>query len=134
MYTRKVLCVRCYALRICQVSECIGAAKRLMFSKLPYAYTLSGYAFGCVMREVLRYTHEPKACGHRVHGLRVCVPGARVGAGARGGNPRYIYVYAFCLITYMYSIFILYSNLCINITPPPFWETVSLKTNRGGAM
>lgn len=126
--------MRCYALRICQVCECIGAAKRLVLSKLPYAYTLSGYAFGCVTREVLRYAHEPKARGHRVHGLRVCVPGARVGAGARGGNPHYIYVYAFCIAFTLALPFALLCSVTYKQTspPPPFWGTVSLKTNRGG--
>jgi hypothetical protein len=90
--------------------------------RIRFRVTLLGVL--CVRCYATRMSRRLAGIGYT--GYAFAFRGTCAGGGARGGNPRYIYVYAFCLVTYMYS------NLCINITPPLFWETVSLKMNRGG--
>jgi hypothetical protein len=66
-----------------------------MLSGLPFAYTLSGYAFGCI-RYGIAVTHTlRKAHRQGYTGYAFAFADTRAGGGARGGNPHYIYVYAF---------------------------------------
>ena len=98
---QRVLCVTDAA-----EGRCIGAVKVLMLSGLPFAYTLSGYAFGCIRDGIAVTRTLRKARKHGYTGYAFAFADTRAGGGARGGNPHYIYVYAFCLITYTYTLFV----------------------------